>query len=73
MIYKLCKMMCYDLLKNVRITDRVSRIDLHKHAKLISLEQRREKQLYSLMHKLAKKEKARKIMNRNTSKAKKKK
>ena len=42
--------------KNVNINDRVSRIGLHKDATLLSLEQRREKQLYSLMYKWSKRE-----------------
>ena len=45
--------------KNVRLVDRISRKDLHKEANLLSLEQRREKQLYSLMYKLAEKGKVR--------------
>ena len=52
--------------KNVRSTDRISRIELHKDANLLSLEQRREKQLYNLMYKLSKKGIARKVTNRNT-------
>ena len=48
---------------NVKLRDCVSRIDLHKDAKLLSLEQRWEKQLYSLMYKLAKKGEARKVRN----------
>ena len=46
--------------------DRVSRKDLHRDAKLLSLEQLRQKQLYSLMYKLAKKGIARKVTNRKT-------
>ena len=42
--------------KNVRIKDMISRIKLHKEAKLLSLYQRREKQLLILMYKLSKKE-----------------
>ena len=50
--------------KNVRIKDMISRIELHKEAKLLSLYQRREKQL--LMYKLSKKGILRKITNRAT-------
>ena len=52
--------------KNVRITDRISRVELHNEAKLLSLEQRREKQLLILMYKLAQKGLLRKIAVRAT-------
>ena len=54
--------------KNVKIPVRVSRIKLHKDAKLFSLEQRREKHLFSLMYKLSRQRKARKVTNRNVFK-----
>ena len=42
--------------KNVRINDRVLKVELHKEANLLSLEQCREKQLLlSVMYKLSKK------------------
>ena len=41
--------------KNVRIKDIISRTELHREAKQLSLEQRREKQLLTLMYKLSKK------------------
>ena len=41
-------------------------MDLNKEAKLFSLEQRREKQLFILMYKLSKRGVARQITNRNT-------
>ena len=52
--------------KNVSINDRISRVDLHKDAKLFSLGQRWEKQLFILMYKLSKRGVARQITNRNT-------
>ena len=42
------------------------KIELHKDANLLSLEQRSEKQLYNLRYKLSKKGMARKVSNRNT-------
>ena len=50
----------------MRLTDRISRIELHKDANLLSLEQRREIQLYNLTYKLSKKGIARKVTNINT-------
>ena len=44
----------------------ISRIELHRQAKLLSLCQRREKQLLILMYKLSKKGILRKITNRAT-------
>ena len=44
----------------------ISRNDLHKEAKLLSLEQRREKQLLILMYKLSQKGISRKVTNRVT-------
>ena len=52
--------------KNVRINDMISRIDLHKEAKILSLCQRREKQLLTLMYKLSQKGILRKITDRAT-------
>ena len=52
--------------KNVRIKDMIFRIDLHKEAKLLSLCQRREKQLLTLMYKLSQKGILRKITDRAT-------
>ena len=52
--------------KNVRIKDMISRIELHREAKLMSLCQRREKQLLILMYKLSKKGILLKITNRAT-------
>ena len=52
--------------KNVRIKDMISRIDLHKEAKILSLVQRREKQLLILMYKLSQKGILRKITERPT-------
>ena len=52
--------------KNVTINDRMSRVDIHREAKLLSLEQRREKQLLILMYKLSQKGYARKVTNRVT-------
>ena len=46
--------------------DRISKVELHKKVKLLSLEQRREKQLYTLMYKLSLRGMYRKITNRNT-------
>ena len=37
--------------KNVRLKDMISRTELHKEAKMLSLSQRREKQLLILMYK----------------------
>ena len=47
--------------KNVRIKDMISRVQLHKEARLLSLEQRREKHLLILMYKLSQKGMLRKI------------
>ena len=44
----------------------IPRIELHKEAKLLSLRQRREKQLLILLYKLSKKGILRKITNRAT-------
>ena len=52
--------------KNVRIKDMVSRIDLHKEANILSLCQRREKQLLTLMYKLSQKGILRKVTDRAT-------
>ena len=52
--------------KNARIKDMISRNELHKEAKLLSLEQRREKQLLILMYKLTQKGMCRKVTNRPT-------
>ena len=52
--------------KNVRIKDMISRIDLHKEAKILSLCQRREKQLLTLMYKLSQKGILPKITDRAT-------
>ena len=52
--------------KNIRINDRISKVELHKEAKLLSLERRHEKQLLSLMYKLSKKGLLRKVMNHIT-------
>ena len=52
--------------KNVRIKDMVSRIELHTEAKILSLGQRREKQLLTLMYKLSQKGILRKITDRPT-------
>ena len=52
--------------KNVRIKDMVSRIELHKEAKILSLSQRREKQLLTLMYKLSRKGNLRKVTDRPT-------
>ena len=41
--------------KNVRIKNMISRTELHRDAKQLSLEQREEKQLLTLMYKLSKK------------------
>ena len=49
-------MMYLDLQKNVRLKDMISRTELHKEAKMLSLGQRREKQLLILMYKLSQKE-----------------
>ena len=37
--------------ENVRLKDMISRTELHKEAKMLSLSQRREKQLLFLMYK----------------------
>ena len=52
--------------KNVRIKDMISRIDLDKEAKILSLRQRREKLLLTLMYKLSQKGILRKITDRAT-------
>ena len=52
--------------KNVRIKDMISRVQLHKEARLLSHEQRREKQLLILMYKLSQKGILRKITHRAT-------
>ena len=57
--------------KNVRIKDMVSRIELHKEAKILSLCQRREKQLLTLMYKISQKGILRKITDRATRQQKK--
>ena len=48
--------------------DRISKVELHKKAKLLSLEQRRKTQLYTLMYKLSLRGMYRKIKNINTRK-----
>ena len=58
--------MMFYVLPNVRIKDMISRIDLHKEAKILSLCQRREKQLLTLMYKLSQKGILRKITDRPT-------
>ena len=52
--------------KNVRIKDMVSRIERHRAAKILSLCQRREKQLLALMYKISQKGILRKKTDRAT-------
>ena len=52
--------------KSVRLKDMISRTELHKEAKMLSLGQRREKQLLILMYKLLQKGILRKVTNRAT-------
>ena len=61
MIYKLHKTCLTFSKKYVNINDRIFRIELHRDAQILSLEQRREKQLYNL--KLSKNGIARKVEN----------
>ena len=52
--------------KNVRLKDMISGTELHKEAKVLSLGQRRERQLLILMYKLSQKGALRKVTNRAT-------
>ena len=52
--------------KNVRLKDMISRTELHKEAKILSLGQRREKLLLTLMFKIPQKGILRKVANRAT-------
>ena len=54
------------LLRTFTDTNIITRNELHKEAKLLSLEQRREKQLLILMYKLSQKGMCRKVTNRPT-------
>ena len=54
--------------ENKKLEDRISIEDLHKKAKILSLEQRRAKQLLILMYKLSKNDENRAIANHITRK-----
>ena len=50
MIYKLFRIIAFDICYNVRLLDRLSLLEIHREANLASLEQRRHIQLLCLMY-----------------------